>query len=100
MKGYQLEAVDTKKVIVPRDVRFVEDETPMEMAVFEATGPAEILSELTSDDLETSKGVGEPSEPTGLNKTSPDSQPDTPPVTGETETSSIPQMSKWASLPT
>jgi len=34
-KGYQLEDIETRKLIMSRDVRFVEDESPGDLAVVE-----------------------------------------------------------------
>src|ERR1700731_2867170 len=50
-KGYCLEDLETKKIISSRDVHFIEDETPTELAVIDHGYTPEALSGLTSDDL-------------------------------------------------
>ena len=38
-KGYRLEDVETKSLITSRDMRFIEDEGPKDLATVEATSP-------------------------------------------------------------
>jgi hypothetical protein len=52
-KGYRLEDVETGKLISSRDVRFIEDERPTELAVIDNGRLPRVLSEITSLDLET-----------------------------------------------
>ncbi|KAJ3476999.1 hypothetical protein NLI96_g10770 [Meripilus lineatus] len=46
-KGYRLEEVETGKLITSRDVRFVEDETPGDLALIEGGGKQPTATELT-----------------------------------------------------
>ncbi|KAJ3485148.1 hypothetical protein NLI96_g5163 [Meripilus lineatus] len=46
-KGYRLEDVETGKLITSRDVRFIEDETPGDLALIEGGGIRPTVAELT-----------------------------------------------------
>jgi hypothetical protein len=54
-KGYCLEDLQTKKLIISWDVKFIKNESPAETAVIDGGGRADTLSELTSEDMEPSK---------------------------------------------
>ena len=77
-KGYRLEDLETKRVFISRDVRFIEDESPTEMAVLDNAKPREpqLLEEIADE----------------LSADLP-----TPPIQGTSETN--PKVSKWADLP-
>jgi hypothetical protein len=104
-KGYRLEDIKTGKLITSRDVKFIEDEQPTDLAIIEGGNPPGVLSELTSDDLEASKLTE--STPTSSdphkereNPETPDSaSEDSPATTNEPAQPRATQTSKWASLP-
>ena len=102
-KGYQLEDVETQKLITSRDVVFVEDDQPMDMAIIEGNGLPDVLPELTSPDLEASKA---PSEPTAASRrpSVPIEHPtevEQPRDASENDPAltSTSKPSKWATLP-
>jgi hypothetical protein len=105
MKGYRLEDVETWKLLTLRDVMFVEDDQPMDMAVIE--GDEATLPRLMSPDLEPSKAPSDPpttseesvkhvEQPRELKHTR--ELPREVPKNGSTTWT--PKMSKWADLPT
>src|SRR5262249_36327155 len=59
-KGYRLQEIESGKLIASRDVKFVENDAPSDLVIIESEKPIQSISELVSDDLETSR---EPQKP-------------------------------------
>jgi transposase InsO family protein len=81
-KGYRMEDLETKKVIASRDVRFIEDETPTELAVIDG-------------------GTAEAPEPHGDNDLINPSvrQPPAPTLDDPTVDVQAPKAPRWGNLP-
>ncbi len=107
-KGYRLEDAETGKIITARDVRFVEDDTPGDLAVIETRGVAPTRAEIDAlgpREVEKAVESAVPNAPTSPEEISTAQQGDSAPgpsTPDQPETSQEvqqPKPSKWASLP-
>ncbi len=118
-KGYRLEDAETGKLITARDVRFVENDAPGDLAVIETRGTAPTRAEIDAlgpPKIEKAAGTANPIVPTPPEVESaapPSATAPVPPPPANDDSNSLPdaenieiqqvqqpKTSKWASLPT